>query len=69
MAYMKSTPDGTIGAFIHQNGIACGIYGKGNCISLEYNHETHQLELLLMDNRINEQNFVIKHVNREWKEK
>ena len=68
MAVMTKTPQGTISAFRYTNGIAGGIYGKDNCVSLEYNNETGNLEILLMDDRIKEQGFIVKHVDKNWKE-
>ena len=67
MALMNKTPNGTISAFRHEMGICAGIHGKGNCVALEYNHLTGNLELLLMDERLKEQGFVIKHVDKNWK--
>ena len=68
MAIMNKTPNGTIGAWRHEMGICAGIYGKGNCVALEYNPFTKNLELLLMDEVIKEQGFVIKHVDKNWQE-
>ena len=68
MPATKKTPNGTIGAWRYENGVCAGIYGKGNCISMDYNPLTGNLELLLMDERIKEQGFVIKHVDKNWNE-
>ena len=52
MTIMNKTPKGTIGAWRHEIGICAGIYGKDNCVALEFNPLTGNLELLLMDERI-----------------
>lgn len=66
MSTLNKTPKGTIGAFRWDNGIAMGLHGKGNCISLEYNKESDKLELLIVDEEIEKQNIIIKHVNKDW---
>ena len=75
MATMKKTPAGTIyaGTYgtndgIHVDGIGIGIYGKDNCVSLEYDPVEGRLNLLLMDGRINECQIHVKHVDSEWRE-
>lgn len=76
MATMKKTLEGTIyaGSYgmnddIHVDGIGMGIYGKENCIALEYDPEEGRLNLLLMDERIKACGIHIKHVDSEWKER
>ena len=68
MYILAKTPKGTIGAWHNPCMISAGIYGQDNCVSLEYNPMTGNLELLLMDKRIEEQGFVIKHVDENWQE-
>lgn len=75
MATMKKTPEGTIyaGAYgmnddIHVDGIGMGIYGKENCVSLEYDPVEGRLNLLLMDDRIKECRINVKHVDSNWNE-
>ena len=69
MAVMcKVTPTATVGAWRHENGVAMGIVGKENCVSLEYNPDAQQIELLIMDERIAENSIVVRHVDKNWKE-
>lgn len=69
MHIMNKTPNGTtLCANRWDNGISCGIYGEGNCFSFEYNPDTKQIELLIMDEEIARQGIVVKHVNDDWTE-
>lgn len=61
MTILNRQECGTLGAFRWENGIAFGIYGKGNFASFEYDKETKELILLINDKAMKEQNVVIKH--------
>ena len=63
MVVMNKQECGTLAAFRWHNGIAFGIYGKGNFASFEYDSDTKALVLLINDAVLEEQNVVIKHVS------
>lgn len=65
MATMNKTPLGTISAYRWSNGISAGLYGKGNFVSVEYNEETNKIELIINDDKLKEQNIIVKHVSNE----
>ena len=67
MNTLNKQPLGTIGAFRHDKGIAMGIYGKGNCVSLEYDEKTKKNVLLINDSLLDD--IEIKHVDPEWNPK
>lgn len=68
MATMNKTPKGTISAFRFSNGIACGIYGEGNFISLEYDEKECKLKVLLIEEEMKNQGFELIYVDNKWKE-
>lgn len=65
MATMTKTPLGTISAHRWDNGISAGLYGKENFISIEYNELTKNIELIINDDKLKEQNIVVKYVSNE----
>lgn len=69
MAALKKTPAGTIGAYHHNKGIAIGIHGARNTVSLEYNEQTGKIELLIMEEALKTQNIDIKIVDTNWNPK
>jgi hypothetical protein len=64
MNTLNKQPLGTIGAFRHNYGIAFGIYGKGNCVSLEYDPKTNKNVLLIKDSSIGD--IEVRHVDNNW---
>ena len=67
MNTLSKQPLGTIGAFWHDRGIAFGIYGEGNCASLEYDEEKNKNVLLIRDDYLG--NIEIVHVDNKWNPK
>ena len=77
MNLLCKTPQGTIGAFHFTapyedvplvKGIACGINGKGNFLSLEYDKEKGKLQLLLNRELMEKQGFELIFVDDKWNE-
>lgn len=67
MTTMCKTPKGTIAAFRWNNGIALGIYGKGNFISLEHDREKDELLILVNKSEMERQGFKLKFVGNDWR--
>mgnify|MGYP007032384737 CR=1 FL=1 len=65
MNTLNKQPKGTIGAFRHNMGIAMGIYGEGNCVSLEYDPKSEKNVLLINDDFLG--NIELKHTDSKWK--
>jgi len=65
MTTMCKTPNGTIGAFRWEKGIALGVYGKGNFISLEYDKERDELVVLVNKDKMARQGFKLRFVDEE----
>lgn len=66
---LNKTPLGTIAAKRWDNGITMGFYGLDSVLSLEYNHETNKIELLLNDTYLNIHDVDVFHVNEDWSKK
>ena len=64
---MNKTPRGTIQASRHAMGVVVGLYGKEAPISMEYNPETDQIEILVRDELLKKQGLVVKHVDQNWR--
>ena len=64
---MNKTPKGTISGWRWDKGVSVGLYasGKGSktLVSIEYNEENDQLEIVLFDKQIKKDKVVIKHEN------
>lgn len=68
MMIMNKTPNGTICANRWENGIAMGIYGRENGISLEWDSKEKKFKLLIKDQWLKENGVEVKFVNEQWRE-
>lgn len=67
MRTLKKTNAGTIGAWSHNTGIACGILNSQNCISIEENEG--KIVILVNDDQIQKDNIEIIHTDENWNKK
>ena len=64
MNTLNKQPLGTIGAFRHNTGVAMGIYGNGNCVSLEYDGRDNKNKLLINDTNLGD--IEMMYVDAKW---
>lgn len=67
MATLRKTNAGTVGAWPHNTGIACGIRGKYNCISIE--EQNGKIVVLLNDDQLDADDIKVIHTDKNWNRK